>query len=368
MEKPIIFGERIRQARELRGLTQAELATRIGTSQAIIAQLEGELRRPSDNQVETIAIQTGFPLSFFRTEPINDFPLGSLLYRARTSMPVRHKTEVYQMGRLIYECASRVESKVSQFPLRLPRIKDQMATEAAKLTRNSLGLSPDVPIQNLVRVLERGGVLVFELPIDIGKLDAYSTWAGKNLQKPVIVLAPNKPADRLRFNVAHEVGHLVMHQSINGSLDDLEKEANQFAAEFLMPEVAMTQELYPPVTLTRAAVLKPRWGVSIQALVERAYNLQIITQRQRRYLWQQLGSNGWRTNEPINIPAERPRILSKMAELLYGSPVDYKRLAADTNLTLSYARSIFGDAQVDHDNKSIIQFANPYPIEFRRPS
>ena len=139
----------------------------------------------------------------------------------------------------------------------------------------------------------------------------------------VIVVAGAVPGDRLRWSVAHELGHLVVHQSPDGTLTQFEQQANQFAAEFLLPEVAMRHELVPPITLSVIVALKPRWQVSMQALIRRAHDLRILSDRQYHYLFEQLGARGWRTQEPANldIPVEKPRAIRQLAETLYKYPL-----------------------------------------------
>src|SRR5258708_31351884 len=106
----------------------------------------------------------------------------------------------------------------------------------------------------------------------------------------------------------------------------------------------MQQELTAPVTLSSVAVLKPKWGVSMQALVRRAFNLSIISERQYKHLFEEIGANGWRTKEPKNldIPVEKPRALRQIAEIAYGHPIDYPRLAAESQLTVEMVRQIMG--------------------------
>ncbi|MEJ7842636.1 MAG: ImmA/IrrE family metallo-endopeptidase [Rubrobacter sp.] len=122
--------------------------------------------------------------------------------------------------------------------------------------------------------------------------------------------------------------------------------ANRFASEFLLPEQSIRHELYPPITLSGLSKLKPRWGVSIQALIRRAYTLEIITQRQYKYLFQKLSARGWRTKEPdeLAVKVEKPRAARQMAELLYGVPygdqIDFKKLAEDVNLTEQFVKEI----------------------------
>jgi hypothetical protein len=143
----------------------------------------------------------------------------------------------------------------------------------------------------------------------------------------VIVVTATTAGDRRRFSVAHELGHLVLHQVPQGSPHAVEQQADLFAAAFLLPEAAMRQVLVPPITLTTLADLKEPWGVSLQALIRRARTLERMTPSHYRALSAQLGARGWRTQEPLEVPVERPRALRQLAELLYGVPIDYPQFA-----------------------------------------
>ena len=334
-------GDRIKQVRELLGLTQVELAARINVTQSAIAHIESGRTMPSDGVLQAIAFQAGFPTSFFRQVPAPDFPLGSLLFRARASVTAREKSEAHQYGKLLFEAAQTMEAHLTKIPLRLPRLTEDAVT-SARITRSQFGLPPDTPIQHLIHSLEKNGVLILAIPAPLKGRDAFSVWAGKDVMKPVIVIMGDSPGDRLRYSVAHELGHLVLHQALRGGLSDIEREAGEFAAEFLMPREGIRREFVSPVTLTTIAPLKPRWGVSIQALIRRAYNVEVITHRQYKYLMQQVSSRGWRTREPANldVPIERPRALRKMAEVLYGTPINYRKLSSDLRLPIQRIREI----------------------------
>jgi Zn-dependent peptidase ImmA (M78 family)/DNA-binding XRE family transcriptional regulator len=337
----MINPERVRQVRELRGLTQTELARRTNVEQATIARIENGSLRPSDALLEAIAAQAGFPPQFLRQPNGPDVPLGSLLFRAHASTTLRDKTEAYRFAQVLYEVADVMSARMKPIALRLPQLSESPAV-AAGLTRALLGISPDLPIPSLLRVVESAGVLVLAIPFDLDGRDAFSLWAGIEHRRPVIFLSANRPGDRLRFNVAHELGHLVLHSTIKGQVASVEAAADEFAAELLMPEIAMRRDLAPPVTLSGIAKLKPRWRVAIQALVRRAHDLGIITKRQYSYLFQQIGARGWRTEEPAHlaVPVEKPRALRKMAELLYGSPIAYRKMAEDLNLQPQFVKQI----------------------------
>jgi Zn-dependent peptidase ImmA (M78 family) len=65
------------------------------------------------------------------------------------------------------------------------------------------------------------------------------------------------------------------------------------------------------VTLQLLASLKPEWKVAMQALLMRASALNLISDNQSRYLWQQISAKGWRLREPadVDFPPEVPTVL-----------------------------------------------------------
>jgi Zn-dependent peptidase ImmA (M78 family) len=347
----LIYGERIRQARELRGLTQGELGGRIGVSQPAITQMESGITVPTEDHLQAIAFQTGLPQSFFRKEPSRAFPLGSLLYRlrnrprtpARGELPMdvdspMERARARRMAEILCEVTLELGAQLKTIPLRLPQLNESPEA-AARLTRSFMGLAPDAPIGHLTSTIERAGVLVFALPFEIPNHDAFSVWLTDRNPTAVIATFAKRPGDRLRFSTAHELGHLVMHHAGAARIADLEAQANVFAAEFLLPECAMREELSSPLTLTGLAKLKQRWRVSIVALIERATSLEILTRRQQSDLRRQLALRGWDRDEPVKIPVERPRALNKMVELLYGPAPDHKKLASDLRLTVPIVRA-----------------------------
>ena len=122
------------------------------------------------------------------------------------------------------------------------------------------------------------------------------------------------PCDRMRWTLAHEMGHVIMHHIPTESIED---EANQFAAEFLMPARDIKPHL-TDLTLAKLATLKPYWKVSMNALLKRACDLGTITERQRSYLWTQMGMHGYRTHEPVVLPQEEPTIVKEILDLHMG--------------------------------------------------
>jgi len=324
------YGDRIRQARELLGWTQEHLAEKLGVRQPVIAQLEAGLYQ-GRGLTATIAFRTGFPPAFFTDPYIEDFPLGSLQFRGHSRLMRRDRQQAHRYGQLVYELYRRVGVKYRRQELRLPRIVTGNYVQAATATRSAMGLPPDTPIKNLVNSAEKIGVVVLGLPVTLDGRNAFSVWAHET---PIIAISAGMPGDRIRLTVAHELGHLVMHQAIHGTIKAVEKEAFAFGGELLLPTVAMHQEMVPPVTLSTLVPLKTKWKVSLQVLIMRARELRIISERQYYYLFEQMSRAGFRTAEPANlaVPIEKPRALRQMVEMRYGRPIDYRRLSADTKL------------------------------------
>ena len=324
----MINGNRIKQAREIRRMTQTTLAENVGVKQPAINRMEKGIISPSDEVLQKIAIHTGFPVSFFKQPDSPDFISGTILFRARAEMAQKDRDSACQYARIIIEIAENMESNFNRIPLKFP-ITDNDPIMAAVNTRLFWGLSKDEPITNLINILEQNGIMILALPFSYEKQDAFSSWFFSDTKRPIIVISNSTVSgDRLRFSMAHELAHLILHQSFRDNTAKAHKEADLFASEFLMPKESMLRELIPPITLASLMELKRRWRVSIQALIMRSYHLRIITERQYKYL-----ITKWhRRTEPVAILPEKPRLLGQMIEGIYGSSIDYKRIALQMNL------------------------------------
>lgn len=332
----MIYGERIKQARQLSALTQSELAERIGVHQATIAHIEAGRVLPPLDTIQAIADITHVLPSFFSQQPIENFPTGSLAYRARKGMRAIERDGAYQFTKLCVEQARYMGRKLSLPQLPNLNFSDD-PKEAAQLTRLALGLDAEKSIPHLVNLLERNGFVVIGLPFELPQFDAFSTWTSVDGERPIISISDGKPGDRLRFSIAHELGHIVLHKGMPAGITLLEREADVFAAEFLLPEDPMRRILTPQFNLTAAARLKQRWGVAMQVLIRRARDLDLITDRHYRYLFEQLARRGWRIREPVEVPVERPRTFRKMVEITYGLLYEAEQLASAMHI--SYVRA-----------------------------
>ena len=195
------------------------------------------------------------------------------------------------------------------------------------------------PIQNLIGLLEAHGILVVYRSLGSRSQDGVSSWPAELTRPPIIVINADLPADRVRFTLAHELAHLLLHRIPS---DDAEREANRFAGEFLVPasEIAGQFDGLKTSDLVRLARLKEEWGVSIGMLIQRARDTNHISDRQFREFRVRLAKLGWDINEPGNVAVETPTLLAKafaigqnqlglttneLAAMAYMTPASFER-------------------------------------------
>lgn len=139
-----------------------------------------------------------------------------------------------------------------------------------------------------------------------------------------------KSAVRRNFDLAHELGHLLLHYKVEfalldkKSLRDYEHEANMFAGEFLLlrSELIKDFQYISKVSHPDSYIeMKQKWQVSIQALAFRAQYLDLISYQQYRYFNVMLNRLKYKEIEPLNkaLPVSRPGKLKSILALLLKS-------------------------------------------------
>jgi Zn-dependent peptidase ImmA (M78 family)/DNA-binding XRE family transcriptional regulator len=302
--------EMLTLARESRDLTQTSLAERLGISQAEVSKYETGIKVPSEEMTAKIASRLEYTEEFFcLNESIRSFGSGCVYHRKRkaaTESKLQNLLALINVKRIqVKQLMKSVNSRTrSGFePLDIDEHKNP--AEVAKKLRALWHLPPG-PVQNLIRAVEDAGGIVIRCNFGTDKVDALSQSLPGS--PPIFLINEAIPMDRLRFTLAHEIGHIVMHSF---PCDEMEKQADQFASEFLMPEAQIRPHL-SFVTLQKFAAMKPYWRVSMNSLLYRAAELGTIDSRRKSYLWMLMGQAGYRKNEPVTIPAEYPMALSEL--------------------------------------------------------
>ncbi|MET9974879.1 XRE family transcriptional regulator [Streptomyces microflavus] len=334
-----VFGERLRDARLIQRMRSGDVARQAGVSQSWYSKVEHAISTILEaSKAQQLAAALNFSVDFLAAMPVTQVQRGSLLFRAKKNLPKSEEDQLISWARLVGDLVHSAEPKLRLPYLRVPRIPSGMTPiEAAQATRKSFGIGPDVPIPHLVRTLERGGVYVatidFEGDLHARNHDAFSTWIGVLLDRPLVGVRATDSWERTRLSVAHELGHLAMHHTRREG--DLEHEAYAFAAEFLLPQDVLEREWPKAPTLMSLLPLKRVYGMSIASLVEHGYRNELLSSWQRTNLYKQLSNRrdqstgermrvrepGWRDRE-----VERPKLLATVAEKAFGQAATIESL------------------------------------------
>ena len=319
-------GERLTMARQLAGLKKSHLAAAIEMSPASVTAWESGTKQPNRATVAKLALALRVEPKFFSGGPPPR--VNRPHFRSLRSTPQIAQDEAEAYGRFVAEIAGMLENAV-EFPESLlpdlpvnPDERSMTPEEAAQEARAFFVVSPG-PVQHAIRLAERAGVVVVFSEPGVAAIDAYSLHTGA---RPIIVLNPVKDDYyRQRFDVAHELGHLIMHQDAEPGGKIAEEQANRFASEFLMPAEQIAPFL-PTSTAGRAwnqlADLKEHWGVSLAALLFRARALGVMGDVSYRNAMVRMSQNGWRRAEPGRISTlEMPSMLPRAREVLTESGI-----------------------------------------------
>ncbi len=184
----------------------------------------------------------------------------------------------------------------------------------------------DGPIVNVARVMENNGAIVLRHPLDADTLDALSGWAQPEGLPYVLLNSDKNCSVRSRLDLAHELGHIVLHRSVTEtSLKKselfalIESQAFRFGAAFLLPEEPFLSDLYS-ISLDALKVLKRKWKVSIAMMIERLKHLNVIDADQHKRLRINYVGRKWTREEPFDdeILIEEPSVVSSAFRMMVG--------------------------------------------------
>jgi Zn-dependent peptidase ImmA (M78 family)/transcriptional regulator with XRE-family HTH domain len=305
-------------ARESRGYTQKELAKKLSVTQSALSRVESGLRGMTINSLKHLSDVLGYPVSFFNQKrPTYGIGLVEVFHRKRQSVGMKPMAKIYSLIEIrtneIAKMLKGVDIGELDFPQYSLEDYDGSPHEIARLVRAKWRL-PRGPVTNLTAVFENARGIIVPFDFETTKIDAISNWTLG--LPPLFFINKYIPTDRMRFTLAHELGHMVMHQSF--ATPDVEIEANEFASEFLMPAKDVSPYL-TDLSIEKLASLKPYWKVSMSALLKRATDLKLISARHSRTLWMQISRAGYKSREPmeLDIPPEPPTLLNEIIRVYF---------------------------------------------------
>jgi Zn-dependent peptidase ImmA (M78 family) len=296
-------------ARDSRNMTIVELADKMGTSKSSVARLEQDNTQANEDILDRLSKALGYPDSFF-CQKGESLPF-SLSYRRRDVVAskllsqIEANINIYRLN--LEQLMTAMQWKETEYPA-LDVVKYSGPLECAKHLRKLWKIEKG-PIENLAEILEQQKIMLLDVDFGTERVDGRLMMASGKF--PIIVTNKTLLGDRQRFTLAYQLGHLVMHLNTSPAFDrDLSHEANLFAAEFLMPEKEIQNDLQE-LSLPKLAELKRKWKVSMQSLVYRANDIGISSDNNKRYLIQQFNQQKIRRREPpeLDIPKEQYRLV-----------------------------------------------------------
>ncbi len=302
-------------ARDAKGFTQTELIGSLGDamSQAKLSKIENGLVSPGDGDVAALAAALGVRREFFfhghtrRAEPATYHRKRKKLAKKDWSQ-IYAKAEIYRISTALFLKSIELTPTAPPPPAIDPDQHDGRVEEIALAVRQLWAL-PRGPVEDMTSLLERAGIIVIGYDFGTDLCDGFTQHSTGDMP-PVIFINNRQPKDRLRYSLAHELGHIVMHRLPNPEMED---QANIFASEFLMPTSDVIRDFYN-MSMDKFMALKMHWRVSMQSLIMKAHRVGRMSDSAYRYYMINMSKRGWRAHEPVELVnvKESPRVLLQL--------------------------------------------------------
>lgn len=302
-------------ARESRDVSQTAVAKAAGITQGMISKAENGLLVLQSEHIEKIADLLDYPVDLFY-EPGRVRVLGSgcLYHRKRKTLPARLLKSLNARMELRRVGVRRV---VRDLDIEAERIFHTMdpdeyggSPEAVAQAMRAAWRVTRGPIGNMTALIESAGGVILTADFGTNKLMGMSCWEPDS--QPLFYLNSRMSTADLRYTLAHELGHLVMHAVPPSG--DPEEEADAFAGEFLAPRAEVVPDLRR-LTFDRLHPLKMKWRLSMKGLIVRAQRTGAIDPSTAIRLYKQYSARGYNTAEPYDLPAEPPSIIPAAVEV-----------------------------------------------------
>jgi Zn-dependent peptidase ImmA (M78 family) len=268
---------------------------------------------PSDDNIREFSRILSFPVEFFfgTDMAVPDSELVS--FRSQKAMTAAERDAALAAGSIGFLISDWVEQRFNLPEIQVPDLNLLDPENAAVTLRQIWGLG-EIPISNMIQLLESKGVRVFALAENSKRVNAFSLWRN---EKPYVFLNTMKTAESSRFDAAHELGHLVLHQDGSTTGRRAEDEANLFASAFLLPRAdLLANNLRNVNSINQLIQAKKRWKVSVAALNYRIHKLGFTSDWKYRDFCIQIATR-FKNSEPEGIDREKSVVWQKIMKALW---------------------------------------------------
>lgn len=339
---------RLTQARRLAGITKQALGDAVGVSGAAIGQFEAGVA-PRPETISLLAKELNQSIAFFtRGRPIGKLDVAQAHFRSLRSTRSSERLKATTFVEQVWEATFALEKRVAFPQVNVPfnETDGHMSPMGAARALRTHWELPDGPVPNLVELMEHNGIIVSNLALlgnsdATARVDAFST---ASLNRPIIVVTPERARSvyRHRFTCAHELGHLILHRDLAVGDPRQEREADAFAAEFLMPRVEVEPLLPNTMNLPRLSAISQQWGVSPEALVFRMQELKGASDISVRRAYQKLRTGNRQEAPVVDYPGEVPVLLREAMKVAEQSGFTVLDLANELRWSPERVRQILG--------------------------
>ncbi len=306
-----MIGARLKLARAAAGLSLRALEDRLAG--LVTAQAIGKYERDEMTPSSAVLIALARALDVTEEHLLNTGDVELLGVEFRKQKLTTAKDDATVRARILSEVERYLEIErilhLDSSEADLPRkrvVRGMDGVEsAARALREYWKLGCDA-VPNLCEFLEEKGIKIcaVDLPEKVSGVQAMVS--NVNGPLPVIVVNANHAGERQRFTIAHELGHLYLSPA-----DGLDAEAacQRFAGAFLVPQDVLVREVggqRRSISVHELLALKVLFGISAQAIAYRCKDLGIIGQATFTGIFRLFNARGWRVNEPLPFPRERP--------------------------------------------------------------
>lgn len=320
--------ERLSQILAARRLSQVQLASLVGVSPATVSKWRSGSQAPERDALDRLAGVVNVTPEWFTRLPTTKVSLP--LFRSNASAHVAARAMLEARLEWGQDIAVALSEFVDYPALNLPgrRFSDpeEITSEEIELAASEcrdIWRIGRAAVQDLALAVEGAGVILIREETGIAQIEGLSAWS-EVLRRPLVLLSADKDNGyRSRFDLAHELGHLILHRYIPRPTErdrhkQLEQQAHRFAGAFLLPAETLATEVRMPVTLDDLLLLKRRWGVSVGAIVMRLRALKILDEEGAQALFKRRSARWGAKSEPGDgdRSPERPRLLRRTIDLL----------------------------------------------------
>ncbi len=331
-----LVANRIKNARVLNCLSQQNVANEIGVSKQMISKYEKGEAMPSSSKLLKLAKLFHLKIDyFFRSFQIE---LGEINFRKKSTFSTQKQNSLKEKIKIDLENYLWIEDTLSidySFDNIIKDDKIETLSDIEKVVlklREHWKIGID-PIHNIIQLLEDHEIKVLEIFDIDDKFDGLATYV--NNQFPVIVVNGNFPVERKRFTLLHELGHLLLNLP-DCNIKDEENYCNKFAAEFLFPKEIVIKEFGGKrnhITLNELITAQKKYGVSIQAIIYRLVDANILSKQRQTNFYKKIRMNSALRREVDLSRFETPEKSNRFEGLVY-------RALAQEQISYSKASSL----------------------------